>query len=104
MCHFLQKNGDFWKLGFGSKKRQKNALIAPLAKRWLKKGRVPRALFLLRRNGGVGGEQSGDEKSGLNLRKNRVFLDTPPPILGVDIDPGGGGRPGKTRLGYENWT
>ena len=65
----VQKNTKITKSGtrlFLSKKRQKIVLIAPLAKRCAKKGRVPRALFLLRQNGGVGGEQSGDEKSGLN--------------------------------------
>ena len=75
--------------GFGPKKRQKTLLIAPLANVEVQKPIVPRALFCIRRNGGVGGEQSGDFFFGLFLAKKRHFSDTPPPILGVDIDPGG---------------
>ena len=83
---FFRKNH---KSRFGPKKRQKIVLIAPLAKSRVHKSRVPRRVFLLRRNGGVGGEQSGDFFFGSNLPKFCDFRTTPPPILGVDIDPGG---------------
>ena len=74
---------------FGPKKRQKTRLIAPLAKRKVKNDRVPRPFFSLARNGGVGGEQSGDFFFGSKMADFCVFGGDPPPILGVDIIPGG---------------
>ena len=77
---------------FFAKKRVFLLQIAPLAAYKVKKMKVPKTLFYMCRNEGVGGEQSGDFFFGSKIQEVLLCAHPPGPILGVDIEAGGGGE------------